>query len=86
MTRELLYIGHEDGFGTAPAGATHAFAASDAGAGNRPLERPKHQLIVFNQIKAYPEKPDCLAQGRCRVGQIGNQIRLASSQGFYLGQ
>ena len=81
-----FHIGHNHRGACAVAMAAHAPAKGDARAGNRPLKRPQHQFIAFDQIETHPEKAESLLQRGGDVGQVGHQIGFAAGQGFELGQ
>src|SRR5690606_35041392 len=56
VSRKLINIGHNQCFFFAPGCTADAFSPGDTGAGNRSLERPKHQLLISHKIKSHPEK------------------------------
>ncbi len=80
MPREGIYIGDDKRLPRQPARTTDPSTSCDTCASNISLEWPKHQLISFHQVEAYPEEAEGLAQCCRRVGKISDEIGLPTSE------
>ena len=64
-------IGYHQRGALLPCLSAHAAAVGNAGAGQRPLERPQHQIVVAHQIKAHPQPAEGFFEHGGGVGKIG---------------
>lgn len=80
MPREGIYIGDDKRLPRDPTCAADPSTSCDTCASNISLEWPKHQLISFHQVEAYPEEAEGLAQCCRCVGKISDEIGLPTSE------
>ena len=84
MARELVHIGDDHGFSCSVRMPAQSAAEIDSRARERPLERPKDELISFLQVKPHPKEPERLFQHRSKVRQVRDQVSLPRDEGLDL--
>ena len=80
VSREFVHIFNYNGLALFPCCAAYPLPISDAGAGNRPLERSQYQFFTGNLVKAAPKEAECLRKGGSYVGKIGHDVTFSLNQ------
>lgn len=80
MPRKLLHIRDDDCPCFFPGCPAYAFPVPDTRTGKRTLERGEHEHLFFHDIKAYPEKIECLFQGSGDIRHIGDDVCFSRCQ------